>query len=86
MGSGSPPSEATGSSSSTRRKYRQTQELPRAGKGPSPLVARLETPPFREIELSCIPYLYTESLEAIDAATGQKIPIKSAHCGIMVPW
>jgi WD40 repeat protein len=40
---------------------------------------------FAKSQLSCIPYIFTESLEAIEVETGHKIPIKSAHCSIMVP-
>ena len=40
---------------------------------------------FTRSQLSCISYIFTESLEAIDVETGHKIPIKSSHCAIMVP-
>jgi hypothetical protein len=40
---------------------------------------------FARSQFSCIPYLYTESLEAIEVASGRKIPIKSSHCAIVAP-
>jgi len=40
---------------------------------------------FAQSQLSCIAYIYAESLAAIDVETGRKIPIKSAHCAITWP-
>ncbi|MGC2656451.1 MAG: hypothetical protein WA324_00630 [Bryobacteraceae bacterium] len=35
---------------------------------------------IRKSELSCLTSLYGESLEAIEVATGRRIPVKSSHC------
>jgi hypothetical protein len=37
---------------------------------------------IRKSEVSCLTSLYGESLEAIEVATGRRIPVKSSHCKI----